>query len=105
MAKKRPAKKSPAKAARPSKAAPAKPMKSQKPVARPAARPASGGPAVVLFTLRDAGASALRFHSDHEDLGRARAIAQGLANSPDVADAFVLPGIEIIRRAGQAEAS
>jgi len=105
MAKKRPPKKGPAKAARPVKSLSAKPTKPQKAVARPAARPAGGGPAVVLFTLRDAGASALRFHSDHAELNRARAVAQSLANSPDVADAFVLPGIEIVRRAGQAEAS
>jgi hypothetical protein len=105
MAKKRPVKNAPAKAARPAKPHPAKPLKSQKPAARPAARPPGGSPAVVLFTLRDAGASALRFHSDHTEITRARAVAQSLANSPDVADAFVIPGIEIIRRAGQAEAS
>ena len=97
MAKKRPAKKVPSKAARP-----AKPLKAPKQPARPAARQPGGSPAVVLFTLRDAGASALRFHSDHEEITRARAAAQSLANSPDVADAFVIPGIEIIRRAGEA---
>jgi hypothetical protein len=97
MAKKRPAPKKPAKAAKPAKSS-----QTQRSVPRPAARPSPGTPAIVLFTLRDAGASALRFHSDHADLSRARAIAQGLANSPDVADAFVLPGIEIIRRAGEA---
>ena len=96
MAKRRPPKK-PAKAAKPSKAA--------KPAARAAAKPPSGPPAIVLFTLRDSGASALRFHSDHQEISRARAIAQSLANSPDVADAFVLPGIEIVRRAGQPQAS
>jgi hypothetical protein len=97
MGKKRAPKKKPAKAA--------KPVKSAKPAARPAAKQSGGGSAVVLFTLRDSGASALRFHSDYEELSRARAVAQSLANSPDVADAFVLPGIEIVRRAGQAEAS
>lgn len=94
MAKKRPIKKKPAKAAKRAKNA-----------ARPAAKEAAGGAAVVLFTLRDSGASALRFHSDHADITRAKAVAQGLANSPDVADAFILRGVEIVRRAGQAEAS
>jgi hypothetical protein len=89
MAKKRPLKKKPAKAAKPARTA-----------ARPAAKEAGNGAAAVLFTLRDAGASALRFHSDHEDVARARGVAQALANSPDVADAFVIRNIEIVRRAG-----
>jgi hypothetical protein len=95
MAKKRAAQKKPMKAAKASK--PAKPVKS---VAKSASKSPAAG-AVVLFTLRDSGASAVRFHSDHEEVGRARGVAQGLANSPDVADAFVVTGVEIVRRAGQ----
>src|SRR5687768_10906932 len=97
MAKKRPTKKKPA---RPAKAA--KPAKAARPASRAAAKPpAASEPAVVLFTLRDAGASSLRYHSDHETLERARGVAQGLANSPDVSEAFVLRGAEIVRRAGE----
>lgn len=88
MAKKRPVKKKPSRPARPAKAA--KPAKS-KPSARSAPRAsAPSEPAVVLFTLRDAGASSVRYHSDHESVDRARGVAQALANSPDVAEAFVL---------------
>ena len=95
MAKKRPAKKKPAKPAKPVKAA--KPAKS-KSAARGRSKPsAPSEPAVVLFTLRDAGASSVRYHSDHESVERARGVAQALANSPDVAEAFILRGAEIIR--------
>lgn len=101
VAKKKPAKSAkqakPAKAAKPVKAAPravAKAVPKMAPKAAPKADP--GGAAVVLFTLRDSGATALRFHSDHADIGRARAVAQGLANSADVADAFILRNVEIM---------
>ena len=84
-----------------------KPARSAKPAARPAASaaaaaaappPGSVPAAVVLFTLRDAGASSLRYHSDHTDIQRARVIATALASSPDIADAFVIRGAEIYRR-------
>jgi hypothetical protein len=96
MAKKRAVPKKPAKNAKAAK--PAKPAKA---AARTAASQSPASGAVVLFTLRDSGASALRFHSEHQELARARGVAQGLANSPDVADAFVVTGVEIVRRAGQ----
>jgi hypothetical protein len=88
------------------RAAPIKKKKPAKPAARqapsssppPQPSPASGPAAVVLFTLRDAGASPLRYHSDHPDVERARVIATALANSPDIADAFVIRGAEIYRR-------
>src|SRR5688572_9528100 len=94
MAKKRPVPKRAAK--------PAKNAKGARPAARPIGRTAPRQPpvtsAVVVFTLRDSGASALRFHSEHEDLSRAKGMALSLANSPDVADAFVLTNVEIVRR-------
>lgn len=96
MAKKRAVPKKPAKTTKSAK--PAKPAKS---AARTAASQPPAAGAVVLFTLRDSGASAVRFHSDHQEVARARGVAQGLANSPDVADAFVVTGVEIVRRAGQ----
>jgi hypothetical protein len=102
MAKKRAAQKKPVKtmkAAKPAK--PAKPVKPVKTAARTASSQSPASGAVVLFTLRDSGASAVRFHSDHQDVARAKGVAQGLANSPDVADAFVVTGVEIVRRAGQ----
>jgi hypothetical protein len=95
MAKKRAVLKKPVKAAKTAK--PAKPTKT---AARLTASPSPAAGAVVLFTLRDSGASAVRFHSDHYDIARARGIAQALANSPDVADAFVLTSVEIVRRIG-----
>jgi hypothetical protein len=93
MAKKRPVPKKPAKSAKPAKAG--KPMK---PAAKSASKLAPGTSAVVVFTLRDSGASALRFHSEHDDVQRAKGMALSLANSPDVADAFVLTNVEIVRR-------
>jgi hypothetical protein len=96
MAKKRAVPKKPAKATKTVKSA--KPAKT---AARTVASQSPAAGAVVLFTLRDSGASAVRFHSDHQDVARARGVAQGLANSPDVADAFVVTGVEIVRRAGQ----
>ena len=99
MAKKRAAPKRPARNAKAAK--PAKPARPTKTAARPAASQSPAAGAVVLFTLRDSGASAVRFHSDHYDIARARGIAQALANSPDVADAFVLTSVEIVRRVGQ----
>ena len=68
--------------------------------AKSAHKQAPGTSAVVVFTLRDSGASALRFHSEHEDVQRAKGMALSLANSPDVADAFVLTNVEIVRRSG-----
>lgn len=88
MAKKRPA---PKKASKPAKSA-----KPGKAAAKPAAKD-PGGAAVVCFTLRDTGATALRFHSDHDQRERARGTAMALANSPDVADVFVLTGVELFR--------
>jgi len=95
MARKQAVPKKPAKNAKAAK--PAKPAKT---AARTASSQSPATGAVVLFTLRDSGASALRFHSEHQELARARGVAQGLANSPDVADAFVVTGVEIVRRAG-----
>ena len=93
MAKKRPSPKKPAKSAKA-----AKPAKS---AARPSPKDSrskdSGGAAVVCFTLRDSGATALRFHSEHDERDRARGTAMALANSPDVADVFVLTGVELFR--------
>jgi hypothetical protein len=88
MAKKRP---TPKKSAKSAKAA--KPAKT---AAKPPPKD-SGGAAVVCFTLRDTGATALRFHSEHEQRERARGTAMALANSPDVADVFVLTGVELFR--------
>jgi hypothetical protein len=93
MAKKRPVPKKAAKPARSAKAA-----KAMKNGPKPAPKPQPGTSAVVVFTLRDSGASALRFHSEHEDVQRAKGMALSLANSPDVADAFVLTNVEIVRR-------
>src|SRR5262245_36228035 len=93
MAKKRPV---PKKTAKTGKAA-----KSGKPVkaaAKSVPKSFPGHSAVVVFPLRDSGASALRFHSEHEDIQRAKGMALSLANSPDVADAFVLTNVEIVRR-------
>ena len=89
---------------RPSLKKPAKPSKSAKPgktVPKSTSKD-SGGAAVVCFTLRDSGATALRFHSEHEQRERARGTAMALANSPDVADVFVLTGVELFRGAGKA---
>jgi hypothetical protein len=94
MAKKRPVTK---RAAKPAKRA--KASKPAKALNRSSGQ-SPGTSAVVVFTLRDSGASALRFHSEHEDLARAKGMALSLANSPDVADAFVLTNVEIVRRSG-----
>ena len=96
MAKKRPV---PKKAAKPAK--PAKAARPSKAAAKSAHKSSPGMSAVVVFTLRDSGASPLRFHSEHQDLQRAKGMAMSLANSPDVADAFVLTNVEIVRRSGQ----
>ena len=104
MSKKPAAKKKPAKPAKPAKAAKivkAAPRAVAKPAPKVAPKADPGGAAVVLFTLRDSGATALRFHSDHADIGRARAVAQGLANSADVADAFILRNVEIMHGGNQ----
>lgn len=93
MAKKRPTPKKPAKPANSAKAS-----KPARPASRSTSNQAARTSAVVVFTLRDSGASALRFHSEHEDLARAKGMALSLANSPDVADAFVLTNVEIVRR-------
>jgi hypothetical protein len=88
MAKKRPIAKKPAK--------PGKSAKPTKAAAKPSSKDSSGA-AVVCFTLRDTGATALRFHSEHDQRERARGTAMALANSPDVADVFVLTGVELFR--------
>jgi|GEM_PF-6069898 hypothetical protein len=95
MAKKRPV---PKKAAKSIKAA--KTAKAAKSAGKSGANGPAGPSAVVVFTLRDSGASALRFHSEHQDMQRAKGIALALANSPDVADAFVLHNVEVVRRSG-----
>ncbi len=93
MAKKRPVPKKAAKALKSTKAG-----RAIKHAPKPAPKQRPGTSAVVVFTLRDSGASALRFHSEHEDPARAKGMALSLANSPDVADAFVLTNVEIVRR-------
>jgi hypothetical protein len=95
MAKKRPVPKKAPKSAKPAKAA-----KAAKPAGKQGTNGPAGPSAVVVFTLRDSGASPLRFHSEHQDLSRAKGIALALVNSPDVADAFVLHNVEVVRRAG-----
>jgi hypothetical protein len=98
-AKKKSIKAKPAKASKSNR--PSKPSRPMKPAAKSAPKPAAGGSAVVLFTLRDSGASTLRFHSDHFDVERAKGVAIALANSPDVGDAFVVKNVEIVRPEGQ----
>ena len=93
MAKKRPVPKKAAKVLKSAKAG-----KAMKHGPKSAQKQQPGTSAVVVFTLRDSGASALRFHSEHEDVQRAKGMALSLANSPDVADAFVLTNVEIVRR-------
>ena len=93
MAKKRPSPKKPAKSAKAAKP----PKSAAKPSPKDSLSKDSGGAAVVCFTLRDSGATALRFHSEHEQRDRARGTAMALANSPDVADVFVLTGVELFR--------
>lgn len=79
---------------------PAKPAKVSKPGKQAASASSSKSPAasaIVLYTLRDTGASTVRFHSEHSDVNRAMGTAFSLANSPDVSDTFVLRNVEVVR--------
>jgi hypothetical protein len=82
------------KAKKPVKASAAKSLPKRAAKAPPAPEVASQ--AVVLYELRDQ-AGTIRYHSDHTDVQRARFAARILANSPDVGQAWVIPGVEIIR--------
>jgi hypothetical protein len=92
MAKKQTAQKKPAKAAKVSK-------HTKKPATK-GSSPLPSASAIVLYTLRDTGASTVRFHSEHQDVNRALGTAFSLANSPDVSDTFVLRNVEVIRPFG-----
>jgi hypothetical protein len=51
---------------------------------------------VVFFEL--SGVAGVRFHDEFADVERARLAARALVSSPDVAHAWVLQNLEIIRR-------
>src|SRR5688500_9733628 len=93
MAEKRPAPKKPEKSPKAAKSA----KEAAKPATKDTGSKNSSAAAVVCFTLRDTGATSLRFHIEHEERERARGTAMVLANSPDVADVFVLTGVELFR--------
>jgi hypothetical protein len=83
------------KAKKPAKASSAK-APAPKKTAKPAPAPEVASQAVVLYELRDQ-AGTIRYHSDHTDVQRARFAARILANSPDVGQAWVIPGVEVVR--------
>lgn len=51
---------------------------------------------VVFFEL--SGVSGVRFHGEYTDIERARLAARSLVLSPDVAQAWVMQDLEIIRK-------
>jgi hypothetical protein len=90
---------------------PAKKAAAKKPTPRPLKAAAKGPPrgpdkstppaadqqALVLYELQ--GLAGIRFHSDHDEVVQARRAAAMLVNSPDVAHAWVLRNVEIVRGA------
>jgi hypothetical protein len=51
---------------------------------------------VVFFEL--SGVSGVRFHGEYADIERARLAARSLVFSPDVAQAWIMQDLEIIRK-------
>jgi hypothetical protein len=94
MAKKKvkPAKKAAAKKPTPAKGPPPKTQPRGLGKSTPAA---ANQQALVLYELN--GLAGVRFHSDHDDVVQARRAAAMLVNSPDVAQAWVLREVEILR--------
>jgi len=76
--------------------------KSAKSVKRPAAKreqppaPQPEPKVVVFFEL--SGVAGVRFHDEFVDIDRARLAARALVSSPDVAHAWVIQNLEIIRK-------
>jgi hypothetical protein len=54
-------------------------------------------PKVVVF-FEMSGVAGVRFHGEYADIERARLAARSLVVSPDVAQAWILDGLEIIRK-------
>jgi hypothetical protein len=90
-------KKSAKKAIRKSAAKPAAPAK-RAPAAKAAAQPVAVPSVVVFFELRDV--AGVRFHGEYVDIERARIAARALVSSPDVAQAWILRDLEIVRKPG-----
>lgn len=80
------------------------------PVKKPTAKttsPTKGKPApaaapppptiVVFYELR--GLTGVRFHSEHADPARAQIAARHLISSPDVDQAWIIKGVEVLRAA------
>jgi hypothetical protein len=67
---------------------------------RPATKqtaPAEAVPKVVVF-FELSGVAGVRFHGEYTDIERARLAARMLVLSPDVAQAWVMQDLEIIRK-------
>jgi hypothetical protein len=74
----------------------------KKPAARPAAKqkapPPPPAPTIVVFyELR--GLTGVRYHSEHAEVARAQIAARHLISSPDVDQAWIIKGVEIVRAA------
>jgi hypothetical protein len=62
-----------------------------------APKPPPPEPKVVVF-FELSGVAGVRFHDEFADVDRARLAARALVSSPDVAHAWVLQNLEIIRK-------
>jgi len=63
---------------------------------KPAAPVAAAPKIVVFFELSDV--AGVRFHSEFADIERARIAAKSLVSSPDVAQAWIVRDLEIVRK-------
>jgi hypothetical protein len=50
---------------------------------------------VVFYEL--SGVASVRYHSEYNDIQRARITAQTLVSSPDISQAWIIPNVEIFR--------
>jgi hypothetical protein len=75
-----------------------KPVRKQAPKTKLAAKPAPEPlPKVVVFFELN-GVAGVRFHGEYADADRARLAARSLVSSPDVAHAWILQDLEIVRK-------
>ena len=74
-----------------------KTKKVAKKVARKAPAPVEVAPNIVVFyELRDV--AGVRYHTEHNDIERARIAARSLVSSEDVSQAWIIRDIEIVTR-------
>ena len=65
---------------------------------KPAAKPAPEPPPTVVVFYELSGVAGVRFLGEYADNDRARLAARSLVSSPDVAQAWILQDLEIVRK-------